>query len=167
MAHPRPVRLVQTGGHEEACAVGLGKGELDLHTLIWMGSAFQITSLGARLKCPRCGSRKVSVIFEVPSEPAAMQIAGMPSGAICRSCGKTRKLGPDELLGAADMDAFKGLEPENFVQSVRGYQAALHRRPIREDLDGRGIARQKGVWSPRSPTRSTWRLIPVCARAIS
>jgi hypothetical protein len=29
--------------------------------------------------------------------------------AICRSCGKTRKLGPDELLGA-DMDAFKELE---------------------------------------------------------
>jgi Zn finger protein HypA/HybF involved in hydrogenase expression len=34
----------------------------------------------ARLKCPMCGSRKVSVIFDVPSEPAAMQIAGMPSG---------------------------------------------------------------------------------------
>jgi hypothetical protein len=59
----------------------LGKGELDLHTLIWTrGSAFQITSLEARLKCPMCGSRKVSVIFDVPSEPAAMQIAGMPSG---------------------------------------------------------------------------------------
>ena len=30
--------------------------------------------------------------------------------AICRSCGKARDLGPDELLGAADMDAFKELE---------------------------------------------------------
>ena len=29
--------------------------------------------------------------------------------AICRSCG-ARELGPDELLGAADMDAFKDLE---------------------------------------------------------
>jgi hypothetical protein len=29
---------------------------------------------------------------------------------ICRSCGKTRELGPDELLVAADMDAFKELE---------------------------------------------------------
>ena len=29
--------------------------------------------------------------------------------AICRSCG-ARELGPDELLGAADMDAFKELE---------------------------------------------------------
>jgi hypothetical protein len=43
------------------------------------GSAFPLTSLEARLKCPMCGSRKVSVIFDVPSEPAAMRIAGMPS----------------------------------------------------------------------------------------
>jgi hypothetical protein len=59
----------------------LGKAELDLHTLIWTrGTAFPITSLEARLKCPMCGSRKVSVIFDVPSEPAGMRIAGMPSG---------------------------------------------------------------------------------------
>ena len=30
--------------------------------------------------------------------------------ARCRSCGKTRELGPGELLGAADMDTFKVLE---------------------------------------------------------
>jgi hypothetical protein len=40
---------------------------------------FPLTSLKARLKCPMCGSRKVSVIFDLPSEPAAMRIAGMPS----------------------------------------------------------------------------------------
>jgi hypothetical protein len=58
----------------------LGRAELDLHTLIWTrGSGFPLTSLEARLKCPMCGSRKVSVIFDVPSEPAAMRIAGMPS----------------------------------------------------------------------------------------
>jgi transcription elongation factor Elf1 len=28
----------------------------------------------------------------------------------CRSCGKTRELGPDELQGAADMDTFKEME---------------------------------------------------------
>ena len=42
-------------------------------------AGFPLTSLEARLKCPMCGSRKVSVIFDVPSEPAAMRIAGMPS----------------------------------------------------------------------------------------
>jgi hypothetical protein len=59
----------------------LGRAELDLHMLIWTrGGGFPITSLEARLKCPMCGSRKVSVIFDVPSEPAARRIAGMPSG---------------------------------------------------------------------------------------
>jgi hypothetical protein len=58
----------------------LGKAELDLHTLIWTrASAFPISSPESRLKCPLCGSRKVAVIFDVPSEPAAMRIAGMPS----------------------------------------------------------------------------------------
>ena len=58
----------------------LGKAELDLHTLIWTrGGAFPLTSLEARLKCPMCGSRRVSVILDVPSEPAVMRIAGMPS----------------------------------------------------------------------------------------
>ena len=53
---------------------------MDLHTLIsTRGGAFLLTSLEARLKCPMCGSRRVSVIFDVPSEPAAMRIAGMPS----------------------------------------------------------------------------------------
>ena len=74
------MRLGPKRGHEERARC-LGKAELDLHTLIWTrGSAFPITSLEARLKCPMCGSRKVSVIFDVPSEPAAMRIAGMPSG---------------------------------------------------------------------------------------
>ena len=57
----------------------LGKAELDLHMLICTrGSAFPLTSLKARLKCPMCGSRRGSLIFEVLSEPAAMRIAGMP-----------------------------------------------------------------------------------------
>ena len=80
MAHPCPMRLGQAGGHEERPRL-LGRAELDLHTMVWTrGSAFPITSLEARLKCPMCGSRKVSVIFDVPSEPAAMRTGGMPSG---------------------------------------------------------------------------------------
>jgi hypothetical protein len=80
MAHPRPVRLGQAGAMKSVRGC-LGKAEVDLHTLIWTrGTAFPITSLEARLNCPMCGSRKVSVIFDVPSVPAAMRIAGMPSG---------------------------------------------------------------------------------------
>jgi len=61
-------------------SIALGRAELDLHTLIWTrAGAFPLTSLEFRLKCPMCGSRRVSVIFDVPSEPAAMRIAGMPS----------------------------------------------------------------------------------------
>src|SRR3954451_25146359 len=30
--------------------------------------------------------------------------------AWCRSCGKTRELGPDKLCGAAEMEAFRELE---------------------------------------------------------
>jgi hypothetical protein len=53
----------------------LGKAELDLHTLVW----FPITSLENRLKCPLCGSRRASIIFDLPKEPNTMRIAGMPS----------------------------------------------------------------------------------------
>lgn len=56
----------------------LGRAELDLHTLVWTrGADFPIGSLESRLKCPLCGSRRVVVIFDVPSQPAAMRIAGM------------------------------------------------------------------------------------------
>jgi hypothetical protein len=56
----------------------LGKGELDLRTLIWTrGAAFPISSIESRLKCPLCGSRRVAVIFDVPTEPVAKRIAGM------------------------------------------------------------------------------------------
>jgi hypothetical protein len=49
-------------------------------SFVSMTQAFNpLTSLEARLKCPMCGSQRVSVIFDVPSEPAAMRTAGMPS----------------------------------------------------------------------------------------
>jgi hypothetical protein len=63
----------------------LGKAELDLHTLIWTrGTAFSLTSLEARLKCPMCGSRKVAVIFDVPSEPAACGLLECRAGKCAR-----------------------------------------------------------------------------------
>ena len=50
--------------------------ELDLETLVWTrGAAFPISRLESRLKCPRCGSRKVSLLFDVPSVP---NVASMP-----------------------------------------------------------------------------------------
>jgi hypothetical protein len=48
----------------------LGRAELDLHTLVWTrGAAFPIMSPENRLKCPLCGSRRVSTVFDPPKEP--------------------------------------------------------------------------------------------------
>lgn len=42
-------------------------GELDLSTLLWTrGRDMPLTALADRLKCPRCGSRTVRVVFEPP-----------------------------------------------------------------------------------------------------
>jgi len=43
--------------------------ELDLQTLVWTrGRDFPLARLESRLKCPRCGSRRVRLAFSVPSE---------------------------------------------------------------------------------------------------
>ena len=40
---------------------------LDLPTLVWTrGRDFPIGMLASRLRCPRCGSRRVAVYFEPP-----------------------------------------------------------------------------------------------------
>jgi hypothetical protein len=60
----------QTGmkRHRE-CVAG---AELDMETLVWTrGADFPLARLESRLKCPRCGSRRVALLFEVPSQPAA------------------------------------------------------------------------------------------------
>ena len=50
-------------------------GELDLATLVWTrGAAFPLARLESRLKCPRCGSRRVRLAFSVPTIPAAKPI---------------------------------------------------------------------------------------------
>jgi hypothetical protein len=44
--------------------------ELDLQTLVWTrGRAFPLSLLASRLKCPRCGSDRVRLVFAVPSQP--------------------------------------------------------------------------------------------------
>jgi hypothetical protein len=43
---------------------------LDLDSLVWTrGAAFPVLELGTRLKCPLCGSRRVALLFDLPSQP--------------------------------------------------------------------------------------------------
>jgi len=45
---------------------------LDLDSLIWTrGAAFPVLMLEGRLKCPRCGSRRVVLLFDLPTGPMA------------------------------------------------------------------------------------------------
>lgn len=44
----------------------------DLDTLIWTrGATFPVSMLESRLKCPRCGSRRVVLLFDLPGSPLA------------------------------------------------------------------------------------------------
>lgn len=41
--------------------------ELDIATLVWTrGRDFPLDTLASRLKCPRCGSRRVRLAFSLP-----------------------------------------------------------------------------------------------------
>jgi hypothetical protein len=52
-------------------------GELDMQTLVWTrGAAFPLARLESRLKCPRCGSRRVRLAFIVPKESNRGQFYG-------------------------------------------------------------------------------------------
>jgi hypothetical protein len=45
-----------------------------MRTLVWTrGELFPLDPLESRLKCPRCGSRRVTVMFEVPNQPQALR----------------------------------------------------------------------------------------------
>jgi hypothetical protein len=44
--------------------------DLDMSTLIWTrGKNFPLDLLASRLKCPRCGSSSISLLFHTPKEP--------------------------------------------------------------------------------------------------
>ncbi len=43
-----------------------------METLVWTrGRAFPLSRLESRLRCPRCGSRNVVVLYRPPSSAAA------------------------------------------------------------------------------------------------
>jgi hypothetical protein len=45
---------------------------LDIETLLWTrGARFPLSRLSGFLKCPRCGSRRVALMFDIPQIPAA------------------------------------------------------------------------------------------------
>jgi len=46
--------------------------DLDMETLVWTrGKTFPLSRLESRLRCPRCGSRNVVVLFQPPRSAAA------------------------------------------------------------------------------------------------
>jgi len=48
--------------------------ELDLETLVWTrGPNFPISRLESRLMCPRCGSRRVVLVFSTPPGALALR----------------------------------------------------------------------------------------------
>ena len=49
--------------------------ELDLETLVCTrGRAFPFGRLAERLRCPRCGCRRVAVVFGPPSDAGALRV---------------------------------------------------------------------------------------------
>jgi hypothetical protein len=46
--------------------------DLDMETLVWTrGRGFPLSRLESRLRCPRCGSRNVVVLYQPPQSAAA------------------------------------------------------------------------------------------------
>jgi len=41
--------------------------QLDVGTLVWTRGGMPLAELSGRMKCPRCGNRRVSLIFEPPT----------------------------------------------------------------------------------------------------
>ena len=59
--------LVDDRTHTRPCVY---QEELDLHTLVWTrGRNFPLGRLESRLMCPRCGCRRVVIVFTPPAEP--------------------------------------------------------------------------------------------------
>src|SRR5204862_5446718 len=53
--------------------------DLDMSTLIWTrGKNFPLALLASRLKCPRCGSRSIALLFHTPKEPVIATIEHHP-----------------------------------------------------------------------------------------
>jgi hypothetical protein len=53
-----------------------GRFLLDMQTLVWTrGRDFPLARLENRLRCTRCGSRRVSILFDVRRMPNAARAA--------------------------------------------------------------------------------------------
>jgi hypothetical protein len=64
------------GAYHSACGT---RYELDMQTLVWTrGRALALECLHKRLKCPKCGDRKVKVLFEPPNVPNQNRARGSP-----------------------------------------------------------------------------------------
>jgi hypothetical protein len=58
--------LVDDRTHARPCVY---QEELHMHTLVWTrGRNFPLARLESRLMCPRCGSRRVVLIFQPPAQ---------------------------------------------------------------------------------------------------
>jgi hypothetical protein len=50
---------------------------LDLQTLVWTrGRDFPLARLESRMKCPRCGSRRVMLLFHPPANSQSARATG-------------------------------------------------------------------------------------------
>jgi hypothetical protein len=62
----------EDGVHSKSSRECLYRGELDMETLVCTrGRAFPLAQLHSRLRYPRCGSRNIAVMFELPTKAAA------------------------------------------------------------------------------------------------
>lgn len=60
--------------------------DLDMNTLVWTrGKNFPLALLASRLKCPRCGSSRVSLIFHVPKEPNSATAAEWTTSGLSKT----------------------------------------------------------------------------------
>jgi hypothetical protein len=59
------------GAHSKSSRECLYRGELDMETLVCTrGRGFPLSLLGSRLRCPRCGSHNIAVMFQPPANTA-------------------------------------------------------------------------------------------------
>ncbi len=67
----RCVHSREEGAHSKSSRECINRKELDMETLVWTrGRAFPLSRLESRLRCPRCGSRNVVVLYEPPANAA-------------------------------------------------------------------------------------------------
>jgi hypothetical protein len=61
----------EDGAHSKSSRECINRKELDMETLVWTrGRAFPLSRLESRLRCPRCGSRNVVVLYQPPANTA-------------------------------------------------------------------------------------------------